>query len=116
MAAFCDHAFGPIMLELQGFYAHPLQKTTSRSFAQLGRAAFWLGMLIAACSFFLRLEVPSRAVMPLFAVFATIALLIRERVSVATFETPFSDRFSPRVGDPCRHPRRCEAAPQHLHA
>jgi exopolysaccharide biosynthesis polyprenyl glycosylphosphotransferase len=75
--------FGPIMLELQGFYAHPLQKTTARSLEQLGRAAFWLGLLIAACSFFLKLEVPSRAVMPLFALFAAVALLIRERMSVA---------------------------------
>src|ERR1700679_1953949 len=44
--------FGPILLELQGFYAHPLQKPVSKSLSQLARAAFWLGLLIAACSYF----------------------------------------------------------------
>src|SRR5688572_32321231 len=48
--------------ELQGFYAHPLQKSLRRSFEQLARAFFWLGLLIAACGFFLKLSIPSRAV------------------------------------------------------
>jgi exopolysaccharide biosynthesis polyprenyl glycosylphosphotransferase len=75
--------FGPIVLELQGFYTNPLQKTIGKSLAQIARGIFWLGLLIAGCSYFLRLGVPSRAVMPLFVVIATGALLLRERWTVA---------------------------------
>jgi exopolysaccharide biosynthesis polyprenyl glycosylphosphotransferase len=74
--------FGPILLELQGFYASPYQKTPGRSLAQIARAAFWLGLLIACCAFFLRLDVPSRAVMPLFVIFAIGALMLREQATV----------------------------------
>jgi exopolysaccharide biosynthesis polyprenyl glycosylphosphotransferase len=74
--------FGPIILEMQGFYAHPHDKSLARSLQQLGRAAFWLGLLIAACSYFLRLDVPSRAVMPMFAVIACVFLVIRERATI----------------------------------
>ena len=77
--------FGPIILELQGFYSHLLHKSLPRSIGQLGRTAFWLGLLIAASSYFLRLDVPSRAVMPIFAVLAAIALLTRERISVIRY-------------------------------
>ena len=50
--------FGPITLELQGFYSHPLQKTLAKSTAQLARAIFWLGLLIGACAYFLWLPLP----------------------------------------------------------
>lgn len=74
--------FGPIILELQGFYAPITQKTAAKSLAQIARATFWLGLLIATCSFFLKLDVPSRAVMPMFAVIATLGLLLREQLSL----------------------------------
>ncbi|MEA3209969.1 MAG: hypothetical protein QOE70_3026 [Chthoniobacter sp.] len=77
--------FGPILLELQGFYIHPTQKPWGRSFQQVARAFFWLGLLIAACGFFLRLSIPSRAVMPLFVVIAATALLLRERMTILRF-------------------------------
>ncbi len=77
--------FGPIILELQGFYSHLLHKSLRRSLGHLGRTAFWLGLIIAAASYFLKLDVPSRAVMPLFAVLAAGALLARERISVARY-------------------------------
>ena len=77
--------FGPIILELQGYYAHLLHKSLPRSIGQLGRTAFWLGLLIAASAYFLKLDVPSRAVMPLFALFAAAALLTRERISVVRY-------------------------------
>ncbi len=77
--------FGPILLELQGFYAHPVQKSLRKSFEQLARAFFWLGMLIAACAFFLKLSIPSRAVMPIFFVIAAVALLCRERLTIVRF-------------------------------
>jgi exopolysaccharide biosynthesis polyprenyl glycosylphosphotransferase len=77
--------FGPILLELQGFYVHPVQKSFRRSFEQIVRAFFWLGLLIAACGFFLKLSIPSRAVMPIFLVVAGTALLLRDRLSIHRF-------------------------------
>ena len=77
--------FGPIFLELQGFYTNPLQKDAGRSLAQIARTFFWLGLLIAASSYFFQLSVPSRAVMPLFIVISTAALLLRERVTLSRF-------------------------------
>ncbi len=77
--------FGPILLELQGFYVHPVQKTLGRSFEQLVRAFFWLGLLIAACGFFLKLSIPSRAVMPIFVIVSASALLLRERLTIMRF-------------------------------
>ena len=79
--------FGPISLELQGFYTNPLQKEGGKSFAQIARAFFWLGLLIAAAAYFFQLDVPSRAVMPLFIVISTAALLIRERLTLARFRS-----------------------------
>ena len=76
---------GPFLLELQGFYAHPVQKSFRRSFGQLARAFFWLGLLIAACGFFLKLSIPSRAVMPLFVVISASMLMIRDRSTVIRF-------------------------------
>jgi exopolysaccharide biosynthesis polyprenyl glycosylphosphotransferase len=75
--------FGPISLELQGFYTSPLQKDIGKSFTQILRAFFWLGLLIAASAYFLKLDVPSRAVMPIFIMLSIAALLIRERMTVA---------------------------------
>lgn len=74
--------FGPIVLELQGFYTNSLQKSLGKSLGQIARAIFWLGLIIAACSYFLRLDVPSRAVMPFFVVIATFVLLLREHLSL----------------------------------
>lgn len=70
--------FGPIILELQGFYQAPLQKGVGKSLSQLGRGAFWLTILIGSCVIFLKLAVPSRAVLLMFPVFAGSLLLLRE--------------------------------------
>jgi len=77
--------FGPIMLELQGFYSHPVQKSLGRSSQQILRAFFWVGLIIAACGFFLRLSIPSRAVMPIFAVLAALAIMARDRLMIYRF-------------------------------
>ena len=73
--------FGPIILEIQGFYNFSLQKTVGKSLGQMGRSAFWLCVLLAGCVIFFRLEVPSRAVLLIFAMLATLALLLRESVT-----------------------------------
>ncbi len=73
--------FGPIVLELQGFYTAPLQKTAWKSLGQLGRSAFWLAVLIGGCVVFLKLAVPSRAVLLLFPAIAAVLLLLREQIT-----------------------------------
>jgi exopolysaccharide biosynthesis polyprenyl glycosylphosphotransferase len=75
--------FGPIVLEMQGFYHHVLQKRVFKSAMQLGRAAVVLGLLIAMSAFFFRLTIPSRAVLLIFVPLAVMALLLRERITVA---------------------------------
>ena len=74
--------FGPIFLEAQGFYTHPLQKTRKRSLNQMLHAGFWLGLLISFCVIFFKLEAPGRSVLILFGVLATVLLLIREYISL----------------------------------
>lgn len=77
--------FGPIFLELQGFYSHPLQKTILGSLKQMASAAFWLALLVGGFVVFFRLYVASRAVLPLFVVLAALLLTLRERATVALF-------------------------------
>ncbi len=77
--------FAPICLEARGFYEHAAHKTVTKSLGQIGHAAIFLGLIIALSAYFLRLNVESRAVMPLFMLFATTLLLLRERASVARY-------------------------------
>lgn len=73
---------GPILLELQGFYSNPLQKSLSTSISQMFGAALWIALLVSGCVIFFRLQVPSRAVLPLFGLLALLLLLLRERASI----------------------------------
>jgi exopolysaccharide biosynthesis polyprenyl glycosylphosphotransferase len=72
--------FGPFLLELQGYYAHPLEKTVWKSLHQIARAGIWLGLIIGGAVIFLRLSVPSRSVLILFCLAAPAALIFKERV------------------------------------
>lgn len=72
--------FGPVLLETQGFYSHPLEKTVWKSLRQIAGAALWLFFLLGLAVIFLRLDVPSRSVLILFALFAPIVLLLREKI------------------------------------
>ncbi len=74
--------FGPIILELQGYYNHPLQKTVWKSLSQMVQAAFWFCLLVAGCVLFLHLGLPSRAVVLTFGPFSAMILLARERVTI----------------------------------
>jgi exopolysaccharide biosynthesis polyprenyl glycosylphosphotransferase len=90
--------FGPIVLEMQGFYSHILQKNVWKSTVQLGRAGFVLGLIIAMSAFFFRYTFPSRAVLVIFALLALGALLLRERLTVARLRsTASSGRFRESV-------------------
>ena len=74
--------FGPIILDMQGYYNYVLQKTLHKSFMQIMRSAFWLCLLLALCVLFFRLDVPSRAVLIIFGLLATMVLMVRERLTV----------------------------------
>ena len=74
--------FGPIILDMQGYYNHILHKTVRKSLLQILHSTFWLGLLLAVCVIFLRLEVPSRAVLIIFGIMGVSALLIRERLTL----------------------------------
>ena len=76
---------GPIALEMQGFYNSPYQKTVGKSLGQMARAAIWLVVVLGLCVIFFKLQVPSRAVVLLFAASASVALTIRERLTIISF-------------------------------
>jgi exopolysaccharide biosynthesis polyprenyl glycosylphosphotransferase len=72
--------FGPILLDLQGFYESPLDKTKWKSFTQIMRAMIYLSIIVGACVIFLRLPLMSRSLPILFALLAAAVLLIKERI------------------------------------
>ena len=74
---------GPLLLELQGFYEHPLQKQVLRTLGQLGRALVGLALLVGVCVMFLRVELPSRSVLLLFVGIGAALLLIKDRLLLA---------------------------------
>lgn len=77
--------FGPFLLELQGFYSYPQEKTAWKSMQQIASAGVWLFLMLGAAVIFLRLQVPSRSVLILFAMFAPAVLLVRERLQVWSY-------------------------------
>jgi exopolysaccharide biosynthesis polyprenyl glycosylphosphotransferase len=78
--------FAPFFLEAQGFYNHPQEKTTWRSMQKITMAGIWLFVLLGAAVIFLRLEVPSRSVLILFALFAPCVLMLREQMEIANYQ------------------------------
>ena len=70
--------FGPLLLEMQGFYQYPLEKTLARSLRQIAYAGAWLGLILGACVVFLKVGIPSRSAFLLFLVLAPLGLLLRE--------------------------------------
>jgi hypothetical protein len=84
--------FGPLFLDLNGFYHFPLQKSVLKSIGQIGPALHWLGVLIAACTVFFRFNVNSRSVLISFGL---IVLLIKEEVDFirTSIARPIFDLF-----------------------
>lgn len=72
--------FAPFLLEMQGFYTYPLEKTVWKSLRQILAAGFWLIVMFGFGVIFLRLDVPSRSVLVIFALLSPMVLLLRERV------------------------------------
>jgi exopolysaccharide biosynthesis polyprenyl glycosylphosphotransferase len=79
--------FGPILLELQGFYGHPLQKGVGSSLRQMAAAGFWLALILSGCVLFFHLTPPSRGVAMLFAFLAALLLIARERMTIGYFRS-----------------------------
>ena len=72
--------FGPLLLEMQGFYQYPLEKSVRRSLRQISYAGVWLGLILGGCVIFLKLSIPSRSAFLLFLALAPLGLLAREAV------------------------------------
>jgi exopolysaccharide biosynthesis polyprenyl glycosylphosphotransferase len=78
--------FGPFLIELQGFYQYPLEKTISRSLGQILRAGVWLLLIVLAASFLLRLAIPSRSVVLIFTVLTPLVLILKERIFIQIYK------------------------------
>lgn len=72
--------FGPLLLEMQGFYQYPLEKSLRRSLQQITYAGVWLGLIIGGSVVFLKLGIPSRSAFVIFLVLAPLGLLVREAI------------------------------------
>ena len=72
--------FGPLLLEMQGFYQYPLEKSVRRSLRQIAYAGAWLGLIIGGCVVFLKVGIPSRSAFFIFMLLAPAGLLVREAV------------------------------------
>jgi exopolysaccharide biosynthesis polyprenyl glycosylphosphotransferase len=75
--------FGPLFLDLNGFYHFPLQKSILKSISQIAPALFWLGVLVAGCTVFFKLNVNSRSVLILFGFIGLFVVLAKERLCIA---------------------------------
>ncbi|MDB4673508.1 sugar transferase [Verrucomicrobiales bacterium] len=72
--------FIPLILEAGGFYANPLQKSAWRSLEQVARGFLWMSLVIGGFVVFLKWSPGSRTVLPIFAIFSAVLLLIKERL------------------------------------
>lgn len=75
--------FGPILLDLQGFYQAPLTKTKWKSFIQVMQTMIYLSILVSAGVIFLRLPLVARSVPLLFILVGMVFLLVKERIIIA---------------------------------
>jgi exopolysaccharide biosynthesis polyprenyl glycosylphosphotransferase len=74
--------FGPVLLDLQGFYGSPIDNTKWKSFLQIIRTMIYLSIIVSGCVIFLRLPLVSRSLPLIFMVIVTAVLLIKERIIV----------------------------------
>jgi exopolysaccharide biosynthesis polyprenyl glycosylphosphotransferase len=74
--------FGPIILEIQGFYQSPVNRTKWKTLEQIARATFVLSIVVGACVIFLKLPLYNRTVPVFFVLIATFLLLVKEQIMV----------------------------------
>ena len=70
--------FTPVVLEMFGYYAHPLQKTVWRSLKQLGQTLMVIGVVIGGCVVFFKWGAQSRIVLGMLTFVGGGALLFKE--------------------------------------
>lgn len=68
----------PLILELLGYYKHPLQKSPLRSVQQLLFAAVWVAFIISGISIFGKIDVHARSFLPFFGIIGAVLLLAKE--------------------------------------
>ncbi|MEY2545784.1 MAG: hypothetical protein QOG48_901 [Verrucomicrobiota bacterium] len=74
--------FGPLLLDLQGFYDSSIEKDKWKSFVQIIRGMIYLSIIVSGCVIFLRLPLANRSVPILFIAIATGVLLLKERILI----------------------------------
>jgi exopolysaccharide biosynthesis polyprenyl glycosylphosphotransferase len=77
--------FGPILLEMQGFYQSPINRTKWKTLEQIGRAMIALSIVVGACVIFLKQPLYNRTVPVFFILIATFLLLTKEHLMVSYF-------------------------------
>ncbi len=70
--------FTPIVLEFQGYYRHPLQKTLGMSIRQILRTFLWIGVAIGGFVIFFKWTTQSRAVLLILPIVGGAMLLAKE--------------------------------------
>jgi exopolysaccharide biosynthesis polyprenyl glycosylphosphotransferase len=70
--------FMPLLLEMQGYYKHPSQKTVIKSLQQIIQASFWIALVLGAFALFARYDVAARGFLPIYGVVGAIILLTKE--------------------------------------
>jgi exopolysaccharide biosynthesis polyprenyl glycosylphosphotransferase len=74
--------FGPVVLELQGFYQSPINRTKWKTLEQIARAMIPLSIIVGACVIFLRLPLYNRTVPVFFILIAAVLLLVKEQIMI----------------------------------
>ena len=77
--------FGPILLELQGFYQSPINRTKWKTLEQILRAMIALSIVVGACVIFLKQPLHNRTVPVFFILIATVLLLVKEQMMTSYF-------------------------------
>jgi len=67
----------PLLLDLHGYYQHPLSQRYEGLLTKIAKSGFWLFLFLGITAIFGRLEVPSRSVLIIFVVMAPITLMAR---------------------------------------
>lgn len=67
----------PLLLDLHGYYQHPLSQRFESLLSKIARSGFWLFLFLGIIAIFGRLEVPSRSVLILFLILAPLVLMAR---------------------------------------
>ena len=72
--------FLPLILEMNGYYKHPSQKTVIKSFQQILSAAIWIGLALGTLAIFAKYEVGARGFLPIYGVLGVVVLLVKESI------------------------------------